>query len=175
MLHRLLFHWLETLFGPHEVDRFASSLNKQTLHFNSHWADLGSEGDAFSAADWPLVNNWANPPWSALDRLALFLEALPVVHVTLILPTWVGRPWYRWLQSFAWAHIPIPRGQDTFLPGRTGHLPMGLLRWQVEALRIDRPTLLPKAVPRMASQVWQREVRAQHLQWLRPLCHPPTP
>ena len=74
MLRPDLFRRLEELFGPHQVDRFATAINRQCLRYNSRWHDVGSEGDAFAAADWTTTNNWANPPWTLLPRFVDFLR-----------------------------------------------------------------------------------------------------
>ena len=56
-LRRDLFVRLESSFGSHSVDRFATAVNRQCLWYNSRWHDVGSEGDAFSVADWATENN----------------------------------------------------------------------------------------------------------------------
>ena len=166
-LNPTFFCLLDSLFGPHHVDHFASALNRQCLRYNSRWADVGSEGDAFAAPDWASANNWVNPPWTLLPRVVALLSGLPSVHAIVLVPEWVGRPWFRKLHNLAWASIPIPRSPSTFLSGRSGHLPQGLPRWRIVALRLDRPSPPPTMVKALESRHWQRLARSAQLQMLQ--------
>ena len=58
----LLFARLDSLWGPHSVDRFASYYNTQLPRFNSRYWNPGSEAvDAFTC-DWSNECNWLCPP-----------------------------------------------------------------------------------------------------------------
>ena len=162
-LHPRLFAPCEALFGPHAVDRFATALNKQVLRYNSRWADIGSEGDAFAASDWTTDSSWVNPPWTLLPRLVAFLRRLPACHATVLCPLWVGQPWFRQLRGMAWAQVPIPRGRTTFLAGRTGRLPLGLPRWEITVFRLDWPTLSPDLADKIKTSKWRRMARINGL------------
>ena len=57
MLNPSIFVWLDSLWGPHSVDRFASPANAHTDRFNSRFWAPGSEAvDAFTC-DWGDDNN----------------------------------------------------------------------------------------------------------------------
>ena len=53
-----VYKWLDTKWGPHTVDWFATCYNAQVERFNSRYACPGSEAvDAFTV-DWSMENNW---------------------------------------------------------------------------------------------------------------------
>ena len=52
-----VFRWLDGIWGPHTVDRFANSANAQLPRFNSRFWSWGTEAvDAFTC-DWSNENN----------------------------------------------------------------------------------------------------------------------
>ena len=60
-LHPGLFDFLDTKWGPHSIDLFASSRNTHCERFFSRYWCPGSRGvDAFSH-DWSQENSWINP------------------------------------------------------------------------------------------------------------------
>ena len=57
-LNSKVFAWLDSLWGPHTVDRFASSHNTQLCWYNSRFCEEGTEAvDAFTV-NWAGENNW---------------------------------------------------------------------------------------------------------------------
>jgi hypothetical protein len=57
-----IYSWLEGMWGPFSVDRFATPYNSQCQMFYSRYWTPGCEGvDAFSV-DWHDENNWVVPP-----------------------------------------------------------------------------------------------------------------
>ena len=49
MLNPAVFGWLDSLWGPHTIDRFANSVNAQVVRYNSRFWIPGSEAmDAFT-------------------------------------------------------------------------------------------------------------------------------
>ena len=68
-LNPLVFAWLDGIWGPHTIDRFASPDNAQTQHFNSRFWSPGSEAiDAFTCS-WADKNNWWFPPVYLVPRV----------------------------------------------------------------------------------------------------------
>ena len=64
-LNSKVFAWLDSLWGPHTVDRFASSHNAQLYQYNSRFCEEGTEAvDAFTV-NWAGENNW----WSIAPSL----------------------------------------------------------------------------------------------------------
>jgi len=61
-LEALWFRYLENLWGPHSVDRFASHYNAQLSCFNSQFWCPGTSGVDCFLQDWSKDNNWLCPP-----------------------------------------------------------------------------------------------------------------
>ncbi len=58
---------IDSCWGPHSVDRFASSYNAKLARFNSRYWNSGSEAvDAFTV-DWSRENNYMCPPVHVFD------------------------------------------------------------------------------------------------------------
>ena len=67
-IHSDIYQWLNTLWGPFTVDRFATWYNTKCIRFNSRFWNPGSEGvDAF-IQNWQGENNRVVPPSSQLIR-----------------------------------------------------------------------------------------------------------
>ena len=86
-LHDEVFFHLESLWGPHSVDRFACSYNAKLPRFNSRFVQPGAEAvDAFTQ-DWSLENNWLLPPISLIGRVLNHMKDCKAVG-TLVVPLW---------------------------------------------------------------------------------------
>lgn len=87
------FEFIDKLWGPHSVDRFASVMNHKTVRFNSLFWNPNSEAvDAFTQ-DWAKDNNLLVPP--------IYLVVKVIKHLifckakgTLIVPRWVSAPYW---------------------------------------------------------------------------------
>jgi hypothetical protein len=61
-----IFKYIDKLWGPHTIDRFASMENTMLPRYNSRWLDPETSGVEclhFPDSNWQKENNWANPPW----------------------------------------------------------------------------------------------------------------
>src|SRR6185312_17411380 len=65
-----VFEAISRVFGPFDVDRFASSSNKQLHRYCSATLDKDSLGDAFDRP-WSESCDWAFPPFSLLHKAVL--------------------------------------------------------------------------------------------------------
>ena len=87
------FDFVNSLWGPHTIDRFASYLNTKLSRFNSYFWNPGSEAvDAFSQ-NWCNDNNWLVPPVRLVNRVirhVLYCKA----KATLIVPYWASAPFW---------------------------------------------------------------------------------
>lgn len=139
------FRELDAQFGPHTVDRFASSVNTMLPRFNSYFYCPGTEAvDCFAQA-WAGENNWCNPPFCLIGRLLRLLQQQKA-QATLIVPVWVSAAWWPLLcpqgAEFApWVVgvVRLPRSANLFLPGlASGNaFGVGVPRWDVLAVRVD--------------------------------------
>eukprot|EP00873_Tetraselmis_striata_P018681 jgi/Tetstr1/438945/TSEL_027440.t1 len=76
-LDPLLFAEMESWFGPHSIDRFASALNTLLPRYNAAWLDPTCDAvDSLHLpdADWRRENNWCNAPWPLLPGLVQKLQ-----------------------------------------------------------------------------------------------------
>ena len=84
---------LDSTFGPHTVDRFASVYNAQLERFNSKYWNPGSEAvDAF-IVDWGGENNWLCPPIGLIPRVLRHAQRCKA-EVTLVVPYWESAPFW---------------------------------------------------------------------------------
>jgi len=93
MLNPSIFAWLDGLWGPHTVDRFANSVNAQINRFNTRFWAPGSEAvDAFTC-DWDEEDNWLFPPVYLIPRVIRHAQAT-AARGTLIVPQWISAPFW---------------------------------------------------------------------------------
>ena len=91
------FEFIDDLWGPHSVDRFASVVNKKISRFNSLFWNPSSEAiDAFTQ-NWSGENNFLVPPIYSVVRAIKHLVYSKTIG-TLIIPRWVSAPY--WLIIF---------------------------------------------------------------------------
>jgi ribonuclease HI len=137
-LNPIIFKELDSMWGPHSIDRFASHLNKQTRRFNSLRNCPEAEAiDAFQQC-WKHDVNWVNPPFSLLPRVINLLLEQDLPQATVIAPRWPAQPWWWDLCLIAEECIEIPNNRETFLPGFLGNVePLKNPKWRVFAFRIS--------------------------------------
>ena len=138
-LNPRIFRYLDRLWGPHTVDRFASLENALLARYNSRWLDPRTEAVdclRLSDATWRAETNWCNPPWGLLDDLILKLRSSGAA-ATVIAPHWPARSWYQGLLELAAEYRVYPPTHDLFCPGRLGgREPVGPPCWSVVAFRL---------------------------------------
>ncbi|XP_033746032.1 uncharacterized protein LOC117331431 [Pecten maximus] len=87
------FEFLNDMWGPHTVDRFANHFNSKTLRYNSRFWYADSEAvDAFSQ-DWSNDNNWLVPPVYLAPRVIKYMIDSRSSG-TLVLPKWISAPFW---------------------------------------------------------------------------------
>lgn len=90
------FDFLDQMWGPHTVDRFASKLNTKLTRYNSLFWNVGSEAiDAFTQ-NWAGENNWLVPPVYSVLRTLKHIIACKASG-TLIVPRWVSAPFWPYI------------------------------------------------------------------------------
>eukprot|EP00873_Tetraselmis_striata_P022713 jgi/Tetstr1/442977/TSEL_031037.t1 len=95
-LDHIMFAELESRFGPHSIDRFASALNTLLPRYNAAWLDPTCESvDSLHLpdADWRRENNWCNAPWPLLPDLVHKLQQSGAA-ATVVAPRWEGKAWH---------------------------------------------------------------------------------
>lgn len=135
-LNHNLFKYLERLWGPHTIDRFATGLNTQLPTYNSRFADPDSHGiDALAQQDWAAHNNYVNPPFRLIPQV-LQVVSQQRAKATLIAPCWPSQPWYQRLKQMA--ICPPLRLPKSGLTRGTTWMPEACRnrRWRIYAWRI---------------------------------------
>ena len=125
MVHPMIFHQLDLMWGPHTVDRFANVNNRQLERFNSRFWDPETEAvDAFTV-NWGDDTNWWCPPVGLVPRLIQHACKTKAVG-TLIVPEWISAPFWPILfpegasAVFVKRIFQLPQVDWVLSPGRSG-------------------------------------------------------
>ena len=88
-----LFRYIERKWGPHTVDRFASSSNSKLRRFNSKYLCPNTECvNAFSVS-WARENNFLAPPVSYIPKVLAHMKSCRATG-TLVAPFWPSAAYY---------------------------------------------------------------------------------
>lgn len=126
ILHQDIFQKLSLLWGPFEIDLFASRLNKQVCTYLSRKPDPGATAvDAFSII-WDRKPFYAFPPFSPIHRCLQKITADKAEGV-IIVPMWPTQTHYPGLMSMLiqWPRL-LPRKEN---PLRLPHSQKSHLLW----------------------------------------------
>ena len=84
---------LPQLWGPLEVDLFASRLSTQCQRYFSWRRDPSAEATDAFLQTWTHIRGYANPPWNLVGRTLSQIQSQQA-NVVLIAPVWKSQPWY---------------------------------------------------------------------------------
>lgn len=138
-LHPNLFRYLDRIWGPHTMDRFANMGNHVLPRYNSRFMDpLCSGVDALAQSDWESENNYVNPPFRLLNQV-LDKIIMSKARATVIAPAWPGQTWFqKLLRVLVCPPIRIPKLpgaiQKKVMSGQAE--PMRNPRWKLYAWRV---------------------------------------
>ena len=135
-LHPQMFKILDSEFGPHQVDRFASWRTTHLQEYNSYFIDPYTSGvDAF-AQNWANKNNFINPPFFLLDRVVNKVIADRAL-ATVVAPWWPNQPWFRKLKSLSVAApLELPNTERIMLHCVSRPEPLKNFHWKILAWKI---------------------------------------
>ena len=88
-----IFRWLDTKWGPHTVDRFASHYNAQLECFNSRFWNSSSEATDTFTCNWGDENNWLRPPIYLVPQVIQHAKKC-AAKATLLIPEWPSDPFW---------------------------------------------------------------------------------
>jgi hypothetical protein len=113
-LNEDVFEIIDYLFGPHDIDLFASKLNSQLKRYYSYLPDENAEViDAFTT-QWTDTNYYCFPPFSLISRILQKLKS-DKTDMTLLAPLWPTQHWFpQLLHSIVKNSFIIPK-QDRLL------------------------------------------------------------
>ena len=88
-IHPHIFNWLDSMWGPFTIDRFATCYNTKCARFNSRFWNPNCEGVDTYSINWAAENNWVVPPPNQI------IKAWKHFHISrargvLIVPLWRG-------------------------------------------------------------------------------------
>ncbi|CAC5391899.1 unnamed protein product [Mytilus coruscus] len=140
-----IFQLIESLWGPHEVDWFASDHNFKLLVFYSRFWNENSSGiDAFTV-DWYGVNGLFVPIVFLIPRVINYMRQCNPVG-TLIVPCWPSASYWPMLcpnggdfTDQVTAYVELPSGKEFYTPGKSKKAIFGNtdLTFKMLALRLD--------------------------------------
>ena len=80
---------MQTAFGPHSVDLFASRANTLLPRYFSRFLDLESAAEDALAQPWAAeANPYAHPPFALLPRVLRKVRDERIKAMTIIAPVW---------------------------------------------------------------------------------------
>lgn len=137
-LNPRVFEYLDRVWGPHTIDRFAAFDNTQLPEYNSYYHDPATSGiDALAQQDWGAHHNWVNPPFRLIPRILQVIRQQGAT-ATLIAPYWPAQPWFQTLVSMT-REPPIRLSNHRGLFVKTGVCPEPCRnrRWKIFAWSIS--------------------------------------
>lgn len=142
--HASFFAYMDDIWGPHIIDRFADSFNTQLARFNSRFYVPGAENiDAFST-HWAGENNWLVPPLHCVVQVIQHTVASRAQGI-LVVPFWPPSVFWPLLfvdayspQPYVADYIIFPSSSDLFSLGNYKGSLLGLDKFigQVLAVRV---------------------------------------
>ena len=128
---------LDSVWGPHHVDRFSSFMTTQLPEYNSMFSDPMTHGvNALAQTDWASKTNYVNPPFALIPKVLDIIQSQGAT-VTLIAPKWEGQFWYqRPLSMLIDQPIRLPKSARTILAIGPKAEPLKNVRWKLYAWRI---------------------------------------
>jgi hypothetical protein len=161
-LNPKIFQALQNLWGPFQIDLFASRLNKQIDTFFSWHPEPGALAVNAFHQSWTNIKGWANPPFNLIAKV-LNKIIQDKATVIVIAPIWPTQPWFPViLQLLSDWPILLPNQKDLFLPGFLGNdTPLDHTNWRVAAWNLcgkqasikDFQQKLSHFLPRKANQL----------------------
>ena len=137
-IHPNLFQYLDKIWGPHTVDRFACMNSAQCAKYNSLFLDPTTSGvDAFSQTDWREENNFINAPFRLLPRVLNKLDQYQA-YATIIAPLFRAHPFFlRLINRSIAAPIRLPKARTFCIPmSNTLPEPLRNPKWKIYAWRV---------------------------------------
>ena len=135
-LNPKIFTALNQLWGPYQVDLFATRFSTQVPRFFSWRADPEAEATNAFTQSWSNLLCFAHPPWCLITR-TLQKARREKVTITVITPLWKTQPWFPVIMDMVIDHpILLPESPDIVIPSPNcgcpvqDHIPQ-LVAWKV--------------------------------------------
>ena len=115
MLDPSCFRYIDQLWGPHTLDRFASLQTRQLERFCSRYRNSRCEAVDTFTNSWLKENNWIFPPPYLIPRVLKHMSAGGDIS-TLLLPRWPSAVWCPLLVNTDGSWKAFITGSMTFQP-----------------------------------------------------------
>jgi hypothetical protein len=133
LLDMRVFRQLESSFGPHSIDLFASADNAKLPRFFSMLGGQGAAGANALLQSWEGENAYCAPPWSLIGRVLKKLQGSQHVCCTLLVPDFPSSAWFPALLARAKSVRCLPLGA-MFRRGASGLI---RAKWPLLAVRLE--------------------------------------
>jgi hypothetical protein len=134
-LNKKVFEQIDLIWGPHQVDLFASFRNKLLPLYFSYKNDPESFGVDSFLQSWDIWNGFANPPFALIGRV-LHKVRQEKATITLIAPWWPSRPWFPDLTAMA-IDWPLLIDDEIWLTSAAGTTSTKERNWRLAAWKIS--------------------------------------
>lgn len=116
MLDPSIFQCLETIWGPLQVDLFATRFTRQLHRFYSWRPDPEAEATDALVQSWSNIRGYAHPPWCLISRVLLKVRSDKATTV-LITPLWHTQAWFPTLLELLVDYpVLLPQVQQIIAP-----------------------------------------------------------
>jgi hypothetical protein len=132
------FQYLETTWGHHYIDLFATAANAKVHRYIS-WKqeEAAWSQDAFNSCWSNMSRVYACPPWSLISKVLQKIKQ-DKVKATVITPFWTSALWYPMITAMSVDKpLRIPRNQVLSAPGNSPHILEKNPMWSLSAWNVD--------------------------------------
>ena len=118
-----LFRYIDHKWGPHTIDRFASSSNSKIRRFNSKYLCPNTEQVNAFTVHWEAENNFLVPPVTYIPKVLSYMKSCRAKG-TLLAPYWPSAAFYPLLFPDGFSPAPFVIAWE-ILPYRSGLVTQG--------------------------------------------------
>ena len=165
------FQFLESCWGPHSLDAFASATNTRLPRYFAWGLDVNSLGRDFFRQELKSAENlYANPPFNVIPKL-LMRVASSSLQITLLMPFWPSRAWWpsMLLLLADWPCV-FPRTSEVYVSARGERTDFNP-RWSTIAVRLSGDPCVAKdfrkTLSKHSSSSIRKTLRDAALPWRR--------
>lgn len=138
LINQSFFWKLESTWGHHSIDLFATKANRKVQHYISwKWEVSAWSQDAFNSCWSNMQQVYVCLPWSLISRVLQKIKQ-EKVKATVITPLWTGAMWYLMIMAMSTSRpLPILRNKIWPAPGNSPHILEKNKMWSLTAWNID--------------------------------------
>ena len=137
VLNTSIFKAINRVWGPLEVDLFASRLSTRLPRFFSWRADPEAEATDAFYHDWSKMLGYAHPPWCLVARV-LTKAQMEGATVILVTPLWQSQPWFPTLLDMLIDFpIQLPSVENLVTPSPNCDCPVWGIQPQLVAWKVS--------------------------------------